>query len=265
MAYVAYLLALMLSSLLVGLLGDLLPTAINVGALLNLIMFMTAGVFCLLFIKWLGKNNLSAAEFGIHREQMVKTIAIGGVLGVCFFGLTLLIESYSDTLRAAGEQVTTEFTIGKSFLKDLFLLANVCLLAPVAEEIVFRGAIFNVLLQSLKKISTVPSAVAFMVAMVISAYAFVSAHGGGGQDAQLFLIATLGVFAALAMYMTKSLFGAIIVHTINNTMTMIFTLFTLPGLESGYRLSLIFAALVCVVLCIPLGLLFGRILGDKHA
>lgn len=90
-------------------------------------------------------------------------------------------------------------------------------------------------------------------------------HGGGGQDAQLGLLGILGILAALSMYFTNSLFGAIMVHAVNNNLVFIYMIYKNFDLESPNSIKLILASIFCLLLSIPLGLLFGKILPRLRA
>lgn len=262
--YVSYLVALGLTSVFMPLFDGWAEGAgFSSGNLFNVLLFVFAGGICLLLLRLVSKGKLSREAFGLHLNPLLKPVLIGSALGVLFFVVSEVVEANNETLRKAGEQVIREFNLGENLVNDLWLVLGVGLFAPVVEEIVFRGAIFQPILKGLRQYRAIPKGLPLLIALAVSAYAFVSAHGGGGQDAQLGLLALLGVLAALGMYFSKSLVGAIFVHAVNNNLVFIYTIWKQPELDQGYMLFLTAASIVCLLLCLPLGLLYGRILPGR--
>lgn len=261
--YSAYILSFLLNTLLATLVesqqsnGDL---TFNLGALFNLTMFIVGGIICLVLFRLFSKGNISRFDFGIHLNKFTKIVLIGSCCGLLFFIFSELIEANSKSLREASAHVANDFNIGKNLINDCLLILSVGLFAPVVEEIIFRGAIFNSIYQSLKTKKLLPNWVVLAVSLLVSTFLFVYSHGGGGQEAQLGMLAMLGLFTGIVMYKTNSLFGAILVHAVNNNFVFIYMVYKEIGLTSTYRIQLIFASVFCLLLCIPLGLLFGKLL-----
>lgn len=236
------------------------------GALSNIMLFIVAGTLALLSFRWLSRGTMTRHQFGLHGASLWRSILIGSIVGLAFWGVSELVEMSSSQLSEASEEVMSEFSLGKDLMKDLLVVLGICLFAPVAEEIVFRGAIFNPILQGLKKHEALPKRLPLLIALAISGYAFISAHGGGGQDAQMGLLMLLAVTTALCMYFTGSLITAIYVHAVNNTVVFIYSTSQLSDLPSGHAMTLIIAAIVCLCLCLPVALTFSRLLpaGDDE-
>lgn len=262
--YGAFVLALVISSVLMSSTEGLFAnTNFDKGSLFNLLMFVLAGVLCLLALRLVSRNQLTRDEFGIHFNRITVAVAVGSVLGVMFFGLSEAIEAHNQTLSDASAQVIQAFNLGENYTNDLLLVLSIGLFAPVAEEVVFRGAIFNSVAQGLKRYASIPHWLCFVVGASVSTLAFISIHGGGGQDAQLLLLGVLGVLAALAMYVTRSLFAAISVHAANNNMVFIYATSQQNDLETTHSAILIVTSVVCLLLCLPLGWLLGCLLPKK--
>lgn len=260
--YIAYILSFMVNTWLSTMAQAWFDgSSFNSGALFNITMFIVGGIICMALLRMFSKGMLSRYEFGIHKENLQKALGIGALLGLVFFGISEWVEANSESLKAASQQVMDTFNIGQNFTNDMLLILNIGLFAPVVEEILFRGAIFYPIYQSLKKRESLPRWAPLVIGLGVGTMLFVFSHGGGGQDAQMGLLAILGVFAGLGMYLTKSLFGAIMVHAVNNNLVFILMVYKLYGLGSTQSIKLILASVVCLLLCIPLGLFFGRILG----
>ena len=85
----------------------------------------------------------------------------------------------------------------------------ICILAPLVEELVFRGAILRALLQGCQS---------HWVAIVISALIFAFVHFNPIQMPHAFL---MGLLLGWMYYRTHSVIPGILVHWVNNTMAYI--------------------------------------------
>ncbi len=98
-------------------------------------------------------------------------------------------------------------------MKEPWGYVAVGILAPLAEEIVFRGAILRTLLGMMSKKN-------HWVAIMISAAIFGVAHGNTAQFVNALL---MGLLLGWMFYRTKSLVPGILMHWVNNTMAYILT------------------------------------------
>lgn len=260
-AYIGYLIALMVNTGLSAVSADSLnKLGFNAGALFNVTQFIIAGILVMFLIRIVSGRSVSRHNYGIHKASIVQALLLGVVVGLAFLGVSELVEASSKTLKEAGQQVMDEFAIGNNLVNDILLVIGVGLFAPVVEEIIFRGGIFNPLLQSLSKYKQLPSWLPLLIAMSVSAFAFTSAHGGGGQDAQMGLLALLAVVTSLVMYWTGSLLAAVYVHAVNNVVVFILSIWKMPDITSGHLATLVVISILCLLLCLPLTFWFGKIL-----
>lgn len=265
LAYGAFVAAIVLNSVLMSASDGLLSgLAFDKGALFNLLMFVWAGLICLFLLRLVGRGKIDRADFGFQQHKIFTAVFVGSILGVLFFGLAELIESYDKNLQEAGAQLMQSFNLGQNLANDLLLVLGIGLFAPVVEEIIFRGVIFYSVVQGLKKFAFIPSWLALLLALFGSSLAFLSIHGGEGQDSQLAMLALLSIIAGLAFYCSGSLFAAVFVHAVNNNLVLINTFLQQNNLELANANILIFTAIICLLLCAPLLWLFGLILPKKH-
>ncbi|MBQ8046869.1 MAG: CPBP family intramembrane metalloprotease [Prevotella sp.] len=102
------------------------------------------------------------------------------------------------------------------------------ILVPVAEEMVFRGAILRSLLSMFNRQS-------HWVAIVLSAMIFGAVHGNLAQ----FVHATLlGLLLGWMYYRTESIFPGIVVHWVNNSIAYIIFLL-MPGMTDARLIDLL--------------------------
>lgn len=95
---------------------------------------------------------------------------------------------------------------------------SLCLLAPLAEEVVFRGAILRSLLSSLRS----P-----WVAIALSALCFSLVHANPAQMPHAFLI---GILMGWMYYRTGSILPGVLLHWVNNTAAYV-SVNIMPGMN----------------------------------
>lgn len=132
----------------------------------------------------------------------VALFTIGATIPLTFLYEQLGIEMDSNTSH-----------VFEGLMKEPWGYVAVGILAPLAEEIVFRGAILRTLLDMMSKKN-------HWVAIMISAAIFGAAHGNSAQFVNALL---MGLILGWMYYRTKSLVPGILLHWVNNTMSFILT------------------------------------------
>ncbi len=133
------------------------------------------------------------------------------LLWVAIFTLGLIIPlEYTYELLDIKMDPNTE-RIFASLMKEPWGYVAVGILAPLAEEVVFRGAILRTLLDMMSKKN-------HWVAIMLSAVFFGVAHGNMAQFVNALL---MGLLLGWMYYRTKSLVPGILMHWVNNTMAYV--------------------------------------------
>ena len=132
----------------------------------------------------------------------VALFALGTIIPLSFLYEQLGIEMDENT-----QQILT------SLMKEPWGYVAVGILAPLAEEVVFRGAILRTLLGIMSKKN-------HWVAIIISAALFGLAHFNAAQFINALL---MGLLLGWMYYRTGSLVPGILLHWINNTMAYVLT------------------------------------------
>lgn len=132
----------------------------------------------------------------------VALFALGTIIPLSFLYEQLGIEMDENT-----QQIIT------SMMKEPWGYVAVGILAPLAEEVVFRGAILRTLLGIMSKKN-------HWVAIIISAALFGLAHFNAAQFVNALL---MGLLLGWMYYRTGSLVPGILLHWINNTMAYVLT------------------------------------------
>ena len=132
----------------------------------------------------------------------VALFSLGTIIPLSFLYEQLGIEMDENT-----QQIIT------SMMKEPWGYVAVGILAPLAEEVVFRGAILRTLLGIMSKKN-------HWVAIIISAALFGLAHFNAAQFINALL---MGLLLGWMYYRTKSLVPGILLHWVNNTMAYVLT------------------------------------------
>ena len=132
----------------------------------------------------------------------VALFSLGTIIPLSFLYEQLGIEMDENT-----QQIIT------SMMKEPWGYVAVGILAPLAEEVVFRGAILRTLLGIMSKKN-------HWVAIIISAALFGLAHFNAAQFINALL---MGLLLGWMYYRTGSLIPGILLHWINNTMAYVLT------------------------------------------
>lgn len=164
--------------------------------------------------------RVSNAEQGLITDNLKKTLFIAVLGFVIFTVLVYFFEKGSKEATEAGEKVMAEFGFGKSLADDWSALLLICFWAPLGEELLYRGAIFRPIWNSIslsKKLGKYTRIIAFTIASFVSCFLFTSAHGGEGQDSQLVMIFILSLIACFSYYITGSIYAPVLFHSLNNS------------------------------------------------
>lgn len=165
--------------------------------------------------------------------QAARPFVLAGV-GVAIGVLSLVVNAaLSVTFRQYGivPDQTAQFPLfAGEYLGQALFLVGAAILAPIGEEILFRGYVFNALHQTFaQRPWGVP------LAYILSALLFAVMHAGGasqGLPALLTALFAIGLLLAWVMHATRSLLPCIIAHAINNGAALVGLLICVntPGL-----------------------------------
>lgn len=218
-----------------------LPPGLNIGltVLQNLAFFATA----LIIARTISRPR--AQDFGLRAPRALRR-AIGVLFGVwaAFFALTALwtfalkLDEQSDLPERLGADLST--------WNLLIVTVLVCVVAPVGEELFFRGFYFAALRNWR---GAWPAA-------IITGLTFASFHIGTAPIGQLVPLAIFGAGLCMLYHWTGSLYLPIALHALNNAIAF-------GAGEEQWRwwiVLLVMAGAVIVSLAAAAGI--GRLLGS---
>ena len=163
-----------------------------------IVMYAGAGIWA--GIKGEGyQATLLAISSGSNPILMALTSAFSNVITLVIF------------LKTKWTPLTRDYLLSKPWATLLWGYVAIGVLAPFAEEVVFRGAILRTLLGLMSKKN-------HWVAIMISAAIFGLAHANVAQFVNALL---LGLLLGWMYYRTKSLVPGILLHWVNNTMAYV--------------------------------------------
>ncbi|MDQ2895128.1 MAG: CPBP family intramembrane metalloprotease [Actinomycetota bacterium] len=157
-----------------------------------------------------------AADFGFRRVR-VKRGAVAVVLGaIGYFGVSAIyaavfsLHKVEKLPSGLGDLRTTANVIGTALF--------VCVFAPIAEELFFRGFLFGTLRR-------IPLRVAGRdlgpwIGALLTAILFGAAHVGSAGLEYLVPLGLLGFMLCLVRWRTGSLYPCIVLHSANNALAL---------------------------------------------
>lgn len=168
--------------------GELLAITTVFGSLITIAVFQAA--------KWcpMSRNYLRTRPWGVF--FWTACLALGTILPFEWI--------YEQIQIALPKQMEQLF---ESLMKEPWGYAAIGLLAPIAEEVVFRGAI-------LRKLLGIFGSHQHWYAIIVSALLFGCIHGNVAQGSHAFII---GLILGWLFYRTDSILPGVVFHWVNNS------------------------------------------------
>jgi uncharacterized protein len=160
--------------------------------------------------------RITPADFGY------RPVALG--LGVGAFltaGISYYVVSYIYAVVFAlhgSDKLPSELGVSKSTAALVGATIFVCVVAPVAEELFFRGFIFGALRRM--RIVIAGRDLGTLAAAVITGILFGLAHLGSASIQYLIPLGFLGFVLCLLRWRTRSLYPCMALHSVNNSLAL---------------------------------------------
>lgn len=162
------------------------------------------------YVFWKRKYTKMKFNYGYNFGEQFTTKKL--LLWAAVSGVGLLVFDLMASLYLPiPEDLGINDILTKMMTNPIGLL-GACLLGPLAEEMIFRGAIERRLLEK----NWNP-----WFAIVISALLFAVAHMNFAQG---FTALVIGIFMGWVYYRTRSIWPTVIIHVVNNTLACLFSL-----------------------------------------
>jgi len=156
------------------------------------------------------------ADFGFR--PVSPALAVGAV-ALAGIGYYLITAIYASLFRLHGsDKLPSELGVTKSTAALIAAAVFVCVIAPVCEEFFFRGFIFGALRRW--RIGFAGRSLGPWIAAVITGILFGLAHTGSASPQYLLPLGFLGFVLCLLRWRTASLYPAMALHSINNSLAL---------------------------------------------
>lgn len=199
-------------------------------------------VLTVLLFAHMGGRTVRAAQLGLRRAR-TGWLKSGLLLAAALMSFLIFSLVWAALLNSSTKEKLLE-QLGTNEAASLLVLsaALTCVMAPICEEILFRGFIFSVLRKWRGTWS----------AALLTGVAFGAVHLGSAPAVDLVPLGALGFALCLLYRATGSIYPCIVAHSVNNSIAFA----SLEGWLAWQGLVLIGAALAILGL---LAVLIGRL------
>lgn len=219
------------------------------------------GLFALvaLAVPWAIGRRAAAGDWGWMPARPGRAALVVGVLTLLLTVFVAVFETLDPRAAPAASTVFRGFGLGRNAGFDAAMVLSIVALAPLGEELLFRGLIYRSLRDGLAR--RLPVGLAMAVGAGVSAALFAWAHGADGQAQQLWQLAGVGLLLVLAYELTGSIAAPVMVHSLNNSLALAAGLQRHPDirLAAGWIDTLAWAGpLLCLLMLAALATLHRR-------
>lgn len=155
----------------------------------------------------------SLTHLGFQAGHLMHLVVQGLGLGILMLTLNIIVGIIFESLGIVQNQ-TDQFPLFQGDLAgNLIIVLAVVVLAPLGEEVLFRGYAFNAFLQQWGPLP----------AYLLSAFLFSIAHSLAATEGQIALLVPafiIGLVLALGMHKTRSLVPCVVAHALNNAVAI---------------------------------------------
>ena len=164
--------------------------------------FIVAAVFC----AQLGRRQVRAWQLGL-RPPRVGWRSAAGMIVLLIIAFLLLNVIWQELFNPGKEKILEQLGSNENAALLVLSAGLTCVVAPISEEILFRGFIFTALRNWR---GTLPAA-------LITGLLFGGVHVGSAPLLDLVPLAALGFGLCLLYRYTGSLYPCIVTHSLNNS------------------------------------------------
>ncbi len=159
---------------------------------------------------------LRPSDFGFRRVRL--SLAIGAIAAAAV-GYYVVTAVYAALIHLHGtDKLPSELGVSKSTAALVGAAVFVCVIAPIAEELFFRGFIFGALRRW--RISIRGHELGTWLAAIVTGLFFGLVHVGSASAVYLPPLAFLGFVLCLVRWRTRSLYPCMALHSINNSLAL---------------------------------------------
>ena len=186
-------------------------TVYNILGILNVFVTFVALILMLIYIK---KNNLKLFNRESNGVKNPVRYLLLVIYTMCAMTLPSVILNYANNVNSSGSATSANQELLTKISDNInlsYLFFMIVILAPITEEILFRGIPLFFKAKNEKYNSTIY----LLIRLFILSLAFGSLHNPKNL-VELFAYSSSGFFMGLSVMLTNRLETSIIIHVINN-------------------------------------------------
>lgn len=190
-----------------------------INAYLNLIVDLGM----LLYVVWILKDSLKQ-QLHDFKKDIKKNLLYGCIIGVLFiYGVGFLGNIISALLGATTDSQNQVLITTMARAYPVMMFISTVILAPILEEIIFRGMIFGWLYEVNPKLAHFISAFIFGFVHVMIAMM----SGNISEFIQIFSYFFMGFALSYLYEKRNNIYVPILAHTMNNLISMVLIIFVM--------------------------------------
>src|SRR5919202_2616050 len=183
----------------------------------------------------------SARDFGLVPTNVQRAIGLLVAIYIAFYAFAGAWTSLLGIDQK--DDLPDELGADKSTAALVAVLILVCVMAPIAEEMLFRGLLFT----------SIRVSAGLWPAAIITGIVFGAIHAGSSPAGFLVPLGVLGVGLCLLYAWTGSLLPCIALHAINNAIAF--------GVTQDWTWQIPLTAVVAIAVTLAIATTIGRVLG----
>ncbi len=162
------------------------------------------------------QGSTSPADFGYRRIGWKLGIGAFLAAAVSYYVVT---DIYAALVNLHGsDKLPSQLGVSKSAAALAGAAVFVCVIAPIAEELFFRGFIFGALRHW--RITVAGRDLGTWLAAIVTGILFGLAHTGSASSQYLIPLGFLGFVLCLVRWRTGSLYPCMALHSVNNSLAL---------------------------------------------
>lgn len=190
---------------------------------LTLVQGISMALFCLAVVWIHNRFKLYKKDFMINSLKplvLFKWLTIGIVLT---YGFNYIGEQIFPALKADSDTVLKNFGFGKNIWTDLATISTIAIIAPISEELAYRGLVLKIMRDGLSRMSIFKNKtyIAAIVAILVAAYFFATLHSAEEQKSAIPFLFLNAVVSGVLYLKSKSFYVPVLVHSLNNSLVII--------------------------------------------
>ncbi|MDO5690467.1 MAG: type II CAAX endopeptidase family protein, partial [Tissierellia bacterium] len=196
------------------------PTILKLSPLLQMVLL---GILSILLVRIFSRRPITRGDLCYQKDHLTKTDLI---IIIAVFVITMLSFAVLSKLGSVTTDVKKEFTaagFGEGFLSDFVIIVSSTLLAPIVEELVYRGIMLRSIHDGIRRFTPETNSllsIPVILSITYTAIAFIMPHVSYmniGVITISYFITSAGF--SLVYILTGSMLAAMVSHSLQSCYT----------------------------------------------